>query len=487
MRLILLIFLSFAFSITFSQEYEPSWESLDKREVPEWFSDAKFGIFIHWGLYSVPAYRPFEMTSGGYPKKEGTYAEWYVPDVMYSPQKNDSWHEKTYGENFSYFDFLPMFRAELFDPSGWAELFKESGARYVVLTAKHSEGFAMWPSKEPHSKGWNAGEVGPRRDLAGELAQAVRKEGLRMGFYYSFLEYWTTQTEVWPANQNIRTGYYVPEEMWEKYHIPRDEYTDRLHFQVKELINTYEPDVLWTDAEWDYTEDEIRSPELLAWIYNNAPNKENIVVNDRWAKGTRGEHGGFYTTEYGEGSENIKPGHPWEECQGIGYSFGYNRAEKLEDYKSTEELLELLVTTVANGGNLLLNVGPKADGTIPLIMQMRLREMGRWMKNNGEAIYGTDPWSPVLPLKTVNPKAGDDILFTTKGEDLYVFLMNWNVDAVSLKEIGVHKDAAAYHLGSGKEVDIKVKRGGAIIEELPSDRKEPITVVRIEGAWATED
>ncbi len=487
MRFWLVLFLLIPYTWAYSQEYEAEWSSLDKRPVPEWFSEAKFGIFVNWGVYSVPAYRPFDRDENGRIIKKRNYAESYVPEVMYNPTKNNNWHERTYGEDFEYFDFLPMFRAELFDPFEWADLFREAGAKYVVLTAKHSDGFSMWPSKEKYAKGWNAAEAGPREDLVGELTKAVRSRGLKTGHYYSLMEYWTTPTENRSENGDEGSAYYVPVEVWEKHHIPEDEYSDRLHFQVKELVNTYEPDILWTDGEWDFDEEDIRSRELLAWLYNNAPNKETLVVNDRWAKDTRGIHGGFYTSEYGDGQENIKTGHPWEESRGIGYSSGYNRAEQLEHYKSSGELIELLVRTVTNGGNLLLNVGPRADGIIPLIMQKRLKEIGAWLDKNGEAIYGTKPWKPVLPIKTVNPKAGDDILFTQKGEDLYVFLLDWKVNALSLKEIGAHKDATGYHLGTDQVVDIKVKKGGIVVKELPPDRKEAVTVIRIEGAWVVED
>jgi alpha-L-fucosidase len=484
-RLFLILCLSSFFYFLDAQDYIADWESLDSRPVPEWFTNAKFGIFIHWGVYSVPAYRPFQYDEDGKISKEGTYAEWYAPDVMYKPQLNNNWHKKTYGKDFTYFDFLPMFRAELYDPAEWAELFAEAGAKYVVLTSKHCEGFTLWPSKEKYSENWNAGDAGPKRDLLGELTNEVRQQGLKMGYYYSFLEYWTTPTQSWPENEAERNGYYVPREVWEKNHIPENEYIERVHFHVKELINDYQPDIFWPDAEWDYSEDQLKSKELLTWIYNNAPNKESIVVNDRWAKGTRGKHGGYYTTEYGHGSENVKKDHPWEECRGMGYSFGYNRVEGLEDYKSSEELLEILVKTVSSGGNFLLNIGPRADGTIPLIMQQRLKEIGKWLKKNGEAIYATRPWEAPVPLRDINPKAGDDILFTQKGEDLYVFLLNWKVNAVSLKNLGVHKDAAAYYLSGKQLVDMKVKKGSVVLE-LPPERDESITVVRIENAWIEE-
>lgn len=463
-----------------AQEYQPNWESLDSREVPEWFSDARFGIFVHWGLYSVPSYRPFPLDEYGYPVKKGTYAEWYVPDVLYNPEKANYFHQKAYGENFSYFDFLPMFRAELFQPEEWADLFKKSGAQYVVLTSKHSDGYALWPSKEKYSTGWNTGTTGPKRDIVGELTEAVKSKGMKMGLYYSFLEYWTTETTSWPENESKRTGYYIPKEVWGKYHIPKEDFTHRIHFQIKELLNTYEPDILWTDGEWDYKEEDLKSRELLAWIYNEAPNKDVIAVNDRWAIGSRGKHGGFYTTEYGEGSENIKKGHAWEECRGIGYSFGYNRAEQLEDYKSADELIEILAKTTASGGNFLLNVGPAADGRIPLIMKDRLQKIGKWMKINGEAIYETRPYFPESDMWTVNPRAGEDLLFTSRGDYIYVFLCNWKLDYVNLKNFQIGQYSKAIHLGSKQEVDIKFHKSSLVLE-LPAERNESVSIIRIEN------
>lgn len=469
-----------------AQDYSDNWNSLDTRPVPTWFKDAKFGIFIHWGVYSVPAYRPFELDKLGRMKKEGIYAEWYAPDVMYQPGKNDNWHAKTYGAEFGYRDFLPYFRAELFNPDEWANLFKKSGARYVVLTSKHCEGFCLWPSEETYSRGWNAGDAGPERDLLGDLTTSVRDKGMKMGYYYSFLEYWSSPKVSWSNGRAVKTSTYVPDSVFNKWSIPEDSFINRLHFHVKELITNYEPDILWTDAEWDYTEDQLRSKELLAWIYNNAPNRETIAVNDRWAHGTRGQHGGFFTSEYGSGTGDSEPDRYWEECMGIGYSFGYNRAEQLEDYRSSDELIETLVRTVTSGGNLLLNVGPRADGTIPLIMQQRLLEIGSWLEKNGEAIYASRTWMPPLPMRAINPRAGDQVLFTQKGDDLYVFLLDWKIDAVSLKDIGLNKEATAFQVAGDLELDAKVKKGGISIT-LPEEHDEDLMVIRIENAFAPED
>jgi alpha-L-fucosidase len=449
------------FIIPFSvlaQKYQPAWESLDSRETPQWFTDAKFGIFIHWGVYSVPAYRPFEKNDEGDIVMSGTYAEWYAPDVMYKPARNDSFHYRIYGKDFEYFDFADMFTAELYDPQYWAQLFKESGAKYVILTSKHCEGFAMWPSKEEYSKDWNVGDVGPKRDLLGDLTTEVRKQGLKMGYYYSFLEYWTTKTNSWPANPAERTGYYVPYDVWKKYHIPEGKYVDRIHFHIKELVNNYQPDIIWPDAEWDHDADYWKSKELLAWIYNNAPNKDSIAVNDRWAKGTRGNHGGYYTTEYGHGSENVKKDHPWEECRGMGYSFGYNRAENIHHYKDSKQLIHTLIRIVSKGGNLLLNVGPTADGRIPVIMQERLIDIGKWLEMNGEAIYGTRPLNIKSEPEKIHPEAGETILFTQKEDALYAICLEWPEDDLVFHHIPIDNRTKVRFLGND-ESDIEVKKG----------------------------
>ncbi|HPO30096.1 MAG TPA: alpha-L-fucosidase, partial [Candidatus Hydrogenedentes bacterium] len=161
---------------TLAQPYQPTWESLDKRPNPQWFEDAKFGIFIHWGVYSVPSWGP-----------KGKYSEWYWHDMQDPNGETWKFHVKTYGEKFKYQDFAPMFKAELYDPNQWADVFARSGAKYVVCTSKHHEGFSMWP--DPNNWNWNAMDIGPHRDLLGELVEAVRARGLRMGFYYSFYEW----------------------------------------------------------------------------------------------------------------------------------------------------------------------------------------------------------------------------------------------------------------------------------------------------------
>ena len=382
--------------------YQPNWESIDSRPVPEWFENAKFGIFIHWGLYSVPSWGPI-----------GQYSEWYwnKQNPEGKPAADFSeFHNATYGKDFKYQDFVSAFKAEMFNPDKWAEIFKNSGAKYIVLTSKHHEGFTLWPSE--HSWNWNSVDVGPHRDLCGDLTNAVKAQGLHMGFYYSLYEWYNPLYK-----SDVKR--YVEEHM-----IP----------QMKDLVNRYEPDLVWTDGEWGQTSDVWESTRFLSWLFNESLVKNTVAVNDRWGKETRGKHGGFYTTEYdlvhSDKSTSKIFSKPWEECRGIGGSFGYNRNENLEDYSSSEQLVHILINKVARGGNLLLNVGPTADGRIPVIMQQRLADIGEWLNVNGEAIYSTRLWeeAPAVTPETT-------VYYTRKGSDLYVFVTKWQNQPIEVPTI----------------------------------------------------
>jgi alpha-L-fucosidase len=406
-----------------AQRYEPTWGSLDGRPIPGWFQDAKFGIFIHWGVYSVPAW--IRVTEGRY----ASYAEWYYARVMGEIKGGEDFHERTYGADFQYRDFAPLFTAELWDPEFWADLFAESGARYVVLTSKHHDGFCLWPTRSPFKAGWNSMDIGPRRDLVGDLTRAVRARGLRMGLYYSLIEWETNRTGRTPS------GRYIPQEMMDRYGIPLERYVDdHVIPQLKELVTEYQPALIFSDAgEWDEDEDFWKTKEFLAWLYNSAPNRDEVVVNDRWAKGMPGQHGDYFSSEY-QDAEGVGVDHPWEESRGMGRSYGYNRAENIDHYRTSAELVHELMDVVARGGNLLLNVGPTADGRIPVMMQQRLRDVGSWLRINGEAIYGTRPWREGSGFdvgdETAEPR------FTRKGNDLYLLLDRWprgDVRIVGLK------------------------------------------------------
>ncbi len=376
-------------------QYSPTWESLEQHDTPQWFRDAKFGIFIHWGVYSVPAYCD-----------TSTYSEWYQLwyDTNSHGGKVRKFHDRVYGEDFEYKEFASKFKAELYDPAEWASIFKRAGARYMVITSKHHDGYCLWDSEvasEVRGYPWNSVTTGPGKDLLADLFEACREEGVRPGLYYSFMEW---HSPLYPQD--------------------RPSYVDQVMIpQIKELIDRYQPDVFWPDGEWDYPDEEWRSTEILEWIYENCKNPQDIVVNDRWGKGLRGQVGDYTTTEYGNlgnsSGKGMRKERPFEECRGIGHSFAFNRAENYEIYSSRTECIQMLIDLVSKGGNLLLDIGPDDDGTIPLIMVDRLLAMGRWLDVNGESIYGTTrgalqnlPWG-----KT-----------TTKGNSLYLHIYDWPAD-----------------------------------------------------------
>lgn len=399
----------FISKVSCQDKVEPNWESIDRRPVPKWFTDAKFGIFIHWGVYSVPAWAPTGDSIPVYSK----YSEWYwyrKNEKSVAGELFRQHHNKVYGENFQYQDFAPSFKAENFEPADWANLLAASGAKYVVLTSKHHDGFALWPS--PQSWNWNSMDIGPHKDLVGELSQAVRAKGLHMGLYFSLYEWYNPLYKT-----NLQQ--YVDEHM-----LP----------QITDLVTRYQPDILWADGEWEHTSKEWKSPQFLSWLFNESPVKSNIVINDRWGSDTRVKHGGVYTTEYDlvfqENAKTKTITHPWEECRGIGGSFGYNRAEKSEDYASSQQLVHMLVEKVARGGNLLLDIGPTADGRIPVIMQQRLKDMGKWLLINGEAIYETDTWkdAPQITNQTT-------LFFTRKGKNLYAIATRFPDKPITLANI----------------------------------------------------
>ncbi len=342
-----------------AQTYQPNWESLDQRPVPQWFKDAKFGIFIHWGVYSVPGW-----------SSKGNYAEWYQQGLQTTDTARQRYHKAKFG-NRTYYDLANDFKAELYNPDEWARIFEQSGAKYIVLTSKHHDGYTLWPNKEANRDWgfkWNAVDVGPRRDLLGDLFNAVRKTPVHAGMYFSLYEWFNP---MWKADKKK----YATEHAWP---------------QMKELINTYQPDVFWTDGDWEAPAETWKSQEFIAWMFNESPVKDKVVVNDRWGEGVRFKHGGIYTPEYQP--ELDFEDHYWEESRGMGYSYGYNREEDAWDYNSTQSLILQLIDKVSRGGNFLLDIGPDEHGKIPPIMQERLLQMGEWLKINGEAIYGTSRW-----------------------------------------------------------------------------------------------
>lgn len=372
-----------------------TWDDLDNRTLPSWYDEAKFGIFIHWGVFSVPA-----LCSEWF----GSYwrDHWgpcpYIDDIM----------NKTELPNFAYQEFASRFKAEFYNATEWSRIFSLSGAQYVVLTSKHHEGFCMWNSSNiPTTWQWNVMDVGPRRDLLGELASALKASlsphtgrKLKFGVYHSLYE-WFNPLYNQDRKNNFKTDYFV---------------TLKTMPELYDLVEKYEPEIIWSDGEWEATSDYWKAREFLQWY---ADKIETGVWNDRWGTDTECKHGGFLTCD-----DRYSPGHivhkKWENAMTIDESsWGWNRASPYEKYLSAKQLIHKLIETVAYNGNLLLNVGPSADGTINPIFVDRLMAIGEWLRVNGAAIYKTRPWN----LCQHEDSAG--IFYTRTADFLFLHMTKW--------------------------------------------------------------
>jgi alpha-L-fucosidase len=365
--------------------FQADWESLQKYEVPEWYRDAKFGIFIHWGAYSVPAFGN----------------EWY-PRNMYVPGSPEyKHHEATYGsqDKFGYKDFLPMFRAEHFDPAAWAELFKKSGAKYVVPVAEHHDGFAMYDSG---LSDWTAAKMGPHRDTTGELGEAVRAAGLHFGVSSHRVEHnfflGVGRNISSDVNDPNYAAFYGPAHNWlsPPWGVPlNDDFTyvsaawaDDWLARGAELVEKYHPDIVYFD--WWIGQASIRPnlAKFAAFYYNSSLNHGDHIGVINYKDYAMQEHSGVLDLERGQLGD-IRPLYWQTDTSVSNKSWGYI---KDDTFKSPEFVVHQLIDIISKNGNLLLNIGPRSDGTIPDEVQQVLLDVGAWLKVNGEAIYGTRPW-----------------------------------------------------------------------------------------------
>ena len=373
-------------------DYQPTEASLSGHRTPYWFNSAKFGIFIHWGVYSVPAWAPVGVQ----------YAEWYWDQMQDPSNPTYAYHRDTYGEDFAYDDFIPRFTAEKFDPRAWVELFRDAGAQYHVLTSKHHEGFALWDSKVSDR---NAVKLGPKRDLIKELFAASRRYApeLHRGLYFSMPE-WFNPDNPWMGHAP-RNPYTLEPVPYTGYTAGKDFVKDLQAPQMLELIHGYDPEIIWCDIGG--VNDSIH---VLAEYFNHAKNRARpieVTVDDRSGIAFHD----FTTPEYATYENTVVA--KWEASRGLDpRSYGYNRATPDDAYMTAEEVVHSLVDIVSKNGNFLLDIGPRADGTIPEIMQTRLRETGAWLAVNGEAIYDTTYWSRMAQL-------GDDLRFTVRPDKAF--------------------------------------------------------------------
>ncbi|HNQ88188.1 MAG TPA: alpha-L-fucosidase [Verrucomicrobiota bacterium] len=399
-----------------------------------WFREARFGLFIHWGLYAVPA---------GEWKDNRNYGEWFL--------------EETKMPVSQYAAFVPQFNPVRFDARQWARAAREAGMRYVVITSKHHDGFALWRSGLTD---WGIKSTPFARDPMKELAEACRAEGLRFCFYHSIMDWHHPDWGTRRAWNDLATG--TPD---------MDRYVTYMKGQLRELITGYGPlGILWFDGEWESPWTHERGVDLYNFVRSLQP---SIIINNRVGKGRAGMGGmdqGKGVGDYGTPEQEIPPtgfgpGVDWESCMTMNNHWGYNRHD--QNWKSTSTLVRNLIDCASKGGNYLLNVGPTAEGTFPEASVQRLAEIGAWMKVNGESIYGTtaSPF-PKSPWGRATQKAGR----------LYLHVYQWPADG--RLSLPLRNAATAARLLAQPEVRIGIKRQPESLElTLPASSPDPIAAV----------
>jgi alpha-L-fucosidase len=434
--------------------YHPQWESLVKHPVPAWFVDDKIGLSAHWGPYAVPGWTPRKDTPYGV-----AYAEWYW-QWLKSNEAVKAHHKKFYGDAV-YDDFIDGARnlvtggtegffAENFDADKWMLTFKEAGVKYFFITSKHHDGFCIWDSQYTDR---NSMKMGPKRDLYGEIVEAARRHGIRVGFYYSFYEWFNP---IYLGKDDLSGYKGIKKLSDEDGDGDSNEYVDDFMIpQIKELIDKYHPDCICFDGEWDHGYPYWRARQIVAYYYNQAAARgQEVVINDRYGQAkegvsdTRGIYGDFRHVEY---FANVDKDKPWAMWRGFGNSYGYNKNEHPDNILSSENVIRMIVDCVANNGNIEFNIGPKADGTLAEFELQRLAAMGEWLEVNGEAIYGTRKGA------FKNPPWGRS---TTKGNMVYLHVFDWPADhTLELKGLKT-KVKKAYLLHDPQRKPLKCTENG---------------------------
>jgi alpha-L-fucosidase len=375
--------------------YAPVWDSIRTNyHVPGWFRDAKFGIFMHWGLYAVPAHA----------------SEWYAKHMYGNPPITE-WHTNKFGplDKFGYKDFIPMFTCDKWDPDAWAALFKKAGAKVIIPTAEHHDGFALWDSAVNK---YNAKKMGPRRDLIGDLGAAVRKQGLKFGVSNHGIEHFTF---IQPT-KGLATDLYDP--AWADFYSVADrsdaaceKFLANWVAENIELIDKYQPDILWFDNGVNGRVFDPLKLKVAAYYYNRAVEwRKEVSISTKDRAYLAGSITDFERS--GRAPKELTD-YVWQVDEPVLYRFGYTEGSPIA---KADGVVRLLVESTSKNGGLLLNISPKADGAIPDDQQKLLLQIGAWLDVNGEAIYGTRPWKMF---------SEDKVRFTTKGSTLYAIFLGW--------------------------------------------------------------
>jgi len=468
-----LLFVGVFASIHSQDRYQANWESLEKYKTPDWFRDVKFGIFIHWGVYSVPAFG----------------SEWYPREMYQQGTEEYKHHLATYGPHnkFGYKDFIPMFKAEKFNADEWIELFKKSGAKYVVPVAEHHDGFAMY--KTSLSK-WNASEMGPKRDVVGELAAAAKKAGLIFGVSSHRIEHW------WFMNGGRRFDSDVNDPKYADFYGPAREQNETMSpeymndwlLRCTELVDKYQPQLFWFDWWIEQPALDPYRKSFAAYYYNKGLEwNKGVVINNKYDKAYP-EGTTVLDIERGKLSEIRQL--PWQTDDAVSYkSWGYIPRDS---FKTVKYLVNNLIDIVSKNGCLLLNIGPKPDGTIPDEAKERLLAIGKWLEVNGDAIYGTRPWKVYGegPTKVAGgafsdakdqPFTADDIRFTSKGDYLYAISMDTPKKDLLIKNLSLTagKVKTVELLGSTGKIIWSQTKSGLTIKPSANYASENAVVYKI--------
>ncbi|MEP6594547.1 MAG: alpha-L-fucosidase [Ginsengibacter sp.] len=462
--------------------FQPTWESLKNYKIPDWFRDAKFGIFIHWGIYSVPAFE----------------SEWYPRNMYLKDSKEYKHHIEKYGpqSKFGYKDFIPMFKAEKFNADKWIELFKNAGAKYVVPVAEHHDGFAMYNTS---LSGWNARLMGPKRDVIGELAEATRKAGLNFGVSSHRIEHWwffgggrTFDSDV---KDSVSEDFYGPAKNYNPFDsaskamVMSPEYMNDWLLRNTELVNKYHPDLFWFDWWIEQKEMEPYRKSFASFYYNNAiESGKGVVINFKHE--SYPANTAVLDIERGK-LPGIRP-LAWQTDDAIGNkSWGFTTENT---FKTPQYVVTNLIDIVSKNGNLLLNIGPRSDGTITDEETNVLLGTGKWLTVNGEAIYGTRPWktygegpteSASGEFKTQIPFSSKDIRFTTRGDTLYAITLalppaGETVSIKSLSSIAGNGIVVSVELiGSMQKVNWSQKKDALLIKHGGSYSSDYAAAFRI--------
>ena len=443
-------------------KWKSTGQSLVKHKIPEWFEDLKFGMFIDWGLWSIAGWAP---KNGG-----AMYPDWYELN-MYANPVVKKYHIKNWGEDFMRDDFIPLFKGSEYNPDKLIDVAINAGMKYVIPFSKHHTGFCLWPSS------FTLRDVGDRmgKDFIQPLVNNCKEKGLKFGFYFS-LDEWdypviapdgTLKIRKWSGRydkydtfqENISSGKIPVKDFNRDYIVP----------QAVEFIDKYDPDILWYDGEWNTDVNLLGSYDISAYFYNQAEGRKEVAINDRYGREAderlRSHIGDYYTSEFHNHMAADKSSHVWEECRGISQSYGFNWQDTDENVISSKQFIDMFVDIVSKGGNLLLIVNLDGQGALPSVQEKRLKDIGNWLKVNGDGIYSTRAYTTT---------SEGDVRYTRSKDNktVYAISLKWPGKTLQLSSVKPAEHSEIYMLGYDKPLKWSYTDGVTTVSIPQSLQKE---------------